>query len=70
MNLPVTLLVGSMAGAVAAVMCYLITYNEYEHHFKGRRVVIESIKSALVAFVFFFLLVLLLSFLIGKTTGG
>lgn len=70
MNLLMTLILGFIAGIVAGVMCYLITYNEYEHHFKGRRVVIESIKSALVAFVFFFLLVLLLSFLISKTSGG
>ncbi|TQM48711.1 hypothetical protein BDE36_0401 [Arcticibacter tournemirensis] len=50
------LLIGTGLGIIAGLMAYLITYEEYQHHFKGRRVFTESIKSAVVAFVFFTLL--------------
>lgn len=46
------ILIGIGLGLVAGMMAYLITYEEYQHHFKGRRVFIESIKSAFVTFVF------------------
>ncbi len=60
-------MVGLGCGLLAAVMTYLITYNEYQHHFKGRRVVQESLKSAGVAFVFFFVLCIVISIVIHKT---
>jgi len=50
----------------AGIMVYLITYNEYQHHFKGKRVFKESFLSAVVAFVFFMLLCLALFFLSSK----
>ncbi|HTR31719.1 MAG TPA: hypothetical protein VMH27_20745 [Puia sp.] len=67
MNLRTILLLGLIAGTVAGVMAYLITYNEYQHHFKGRRVVIESLKSAAVAFLFFLALTIVLCLLLDGT---
>lgn len=61
MQLEFFFLLGAGLGLVAAVMAYLITYNEYQHHFTGRRVFRESLKSAIITFCFF----LLLSFMLG-----
>lgn len=61
MQLEFFLLLGAGLGLVAAVMAYLITYNEYQHHFTGRRVHWESLKSAIITFCFF----LWLSFMLG-----
>jgi len=45
----------AMFGFVAALMAYLITHEEYTHHFHDRgRVVRTSLKVAAVAFLFFF----------------
>jgi hypothetical protein len=54
------LIASVVVGTFAGVIAYLITYNEYQHHFKGRRVVIESLKSAAVAFFFFLCLTVIL----------
>lgn len=66
MNLRLLLLAGSCVGVVAGVMTYLITYNEYQHHFKGRRVTIESLKSAFVGFLFFLILTMIMSIILMK----
>ncbi len=50
------LLLGIGLGVIAGIMAYLITYEEYQHHFKGRRVFLESIKRAVITFVFFMIL--------------
>lgn len=60
------LMCGGGLGLVAAIMAYLITYNEYQHHFKGQRVFWESIKSAGVTFCFFFLLSILLGIILSR----
>jgi len=39
------ILLGLGLGLIAGVMAYLITYEEYQHHFKGKRVFLESIKK-------------------------
>ncbi len=40
--------------ALAALMAYLITYEEYTHHFTERRKVIRAaLEAAVVAFLFF-----------------
>lgn len=41
------ILIGIGLGLVAGIMAYLITYEEYQHHFKGRRVYIEVLKALL-----------------------
>lgn len=56
MQLKFFILIGIGLGLVAGIMAYLITYEEYQHHFKGKRVHIESIKSAFVTFIFFIVL--------------
>ena len=56
-------LMGAGLGVIAAIMAYLITYEEYQHHFKGERVHTESIKSAIVTFIFFVLLALMVGYL-------
>jgi hypothetical protein len=66
MTLKFLVAVGSIAGTVASVMTYLITYNEYQHHFTGRRVVKESLKSAIVAFLFFMILAILICVLLAE----
>ncbi|OQP60197.1 hypothetical protein A3860_34535 [Niastella vici] len=66
MRLIFLLLVGVAGGLIAAIIAYLITYNEYQHHFKGKRVFLESIKSAVIAFLFFFFLIVILEFMLAK----
>jgi hypothetical protein len=63
------LLSGLGLGLIAGIMAYLITYEEYQHHFKGRRVFWESIKSAGITFLFFVLLSLLLGIVLGRISG-
>lgn len=39
---------------IAAAMAYLITYDEYRHHFhERRRVVSEAVRTATVTLLFF-----------------
>ncbi len=47
------LFIGTTVGLVVAVITYLIIYEEYQHHLEGKRVFRESIRSALVTFIFF-----------------
>ncbi|HVT85956.1 MAG TPA: hypothetical protein VHD35_12200 [Chitinophagaceae bacterium] len=46
-------------GLIAGAMTYFIHYNEYQHHLKGDRPFKESFKSAVVSFMFFFVLSML-----------
>jgi len=50
----------------AGIMAYLITHHEYQHHFKGRRVFKESFKSAMVTFIFFFVLSVALTVILSR----
>ncbi|WP_149349396.1 hypothetical protein [Pedobacter sp. BS3] len=61
------ILLGTGLGIVAGIMAYLIAYNELQHHFKGRRVFTESVKSAVVAFIFFFVLTIAIYYAIYKS---
>jgi H+/Cl- antiporter ClcA len=49
--------IGVIFGAIAALMAYLITYNEWMHHYptkkKPRKMALEA---AIFAFIFFFLM--------------
>lgn len=60
------LLLGIGLGILAAAMAYLITYEEYRHHFQGRRVHVESLKSAIVTLIFFVILAVAIGFALGK----
>ncbi len=56
-------LLGTVAGLVAAVMAFLIFYQEYERHRLGtRRLWKESLSGALAAFLFFFILFIMAGF--------
>jgi len=59
-NLLLPLILGSIFGALAAAAAYLITYQEYIHHFpdKGRPRKM-ALRMALVAFLFFVISILI-----------
>lgn len=55
------LFLGTFFGLLAAACAFIISYEEYQHHFRGRREpVLLAARTALVAFPFF----LLASFLV------
>lgn len=54
--------VGVIFGLLAALMAYLITYNEWLHHYPSKK---EPRKIALEAAVFTFIIFLVLSLFIG-----
>ena len=64
MRLSFLFIVGIGCGLLAGIMAYLITYNEYQHHFKGKRVFDESLKSGVVAFVFFMILTIVIGLIL------
>lgn len=66
MSLAFLFLIAIAVGSFAGIMAYLITYNEYQHHFKGKRVFNESFKSGLVAFIFFFILTLVIAIILHR----
>lgn len=56
------LLVWLLFSLIAALMSYLITYEEYRRHFpERRRAVAESVRTASVTLFFFLLLGVVLS---------
>lgn len=58
----IVVIIGAIFGGLAALMAYLIAYEEYLHHFPDRKTTRRmAIESALVAFVFFFGMGLLLA---------
>jgi len=49
--------IGGIFGFLASLMAYLITYNEYMHHYQTKKEPRKmATESAIVAFVFFFLI--------------
>ena len=60
------LIVGSFLAPLAALSAYLITYDEYQHHYPDkRRVRRAALQAAGVAFIFFVLLSVAVGFLGG-----
>jgi hypothetical protein len=54
---------------IAAAMAYLITYDEYRHHFpERRRAVSEAIRTAAVTLLFFLTVGVVLSPLLLRLT--
>ena len=57
--------VGLACSIIAGLMAFVITYNEYSHHFAEKKdAVKESIEAGVVTFVFFNLLTAAIAFLI------
>jgi hypothetical protein len=58
-SLLLPLLLGSIFGALAAAAAFLITYQEYAHHFPDKaRPRKMALRMALVAFLFFIISIL------------
>ncbi len=59
------LIIAAIFGPIAGVMAYLITYEEYSHHFLDRREVIgRSLTTALVTVAFFVVLFAIVGYLL------
>jgi sterol desaturase/sphingolipid hydroxylase (fatty acid hydroxylase superfamily) len=61
------LFIGIIFGTLGAVIAYLITYNEYAHRFKGRKLRKSALQTAIVTLIFFILLTLTLFFLLNRS---
>jgi putative effector of murein hydrolase len=56
------LFIGVVFGGIAAIMAFLISYEEYMHHFPDRKTVIRmSLEPALLAFAVFLVLGVILA---------
>jgi hypothetical protein len=59
--------IGAVFGFLAALMAFLITWNEYQKHkFRGRRLFMRALHAGLFTFVVFILLALLVGFILSK----
>ena len=57
--------IGVVFGFLAALMAFLITWNEYQNHkFRGKRLFMEALRAGLFTFVVFLLLSLLIGFIL------
>ena len=64
MNVTLAAVFGFVFGTIAAAAAYVIAYAEYKRNWSFRgNAVTASLRSAVVAFVFFFLAALALAFL-------
>jgi uncharacterized protein YybS (DUF2232 family) len=61
------LFIGAVFGFLAALMAFLVTWNEYrKHKFRGRRLFMRALHAGLFTFVVFILLALLIGFMLSK----
>jgi H+/Cl- antiporter ClcA len=57
--------IGVVFGFLAALMAFLITWNEYQKHkFRGKRLFMEAFRAGLFTFVVFLSLSLLIGFIL------
>ena len=57
--------IGLIFGAIAALMAYLITYNEWIHHYTTKKEPRKiALEAAVFAFLFFFLMSLFTGFIL------
>jgi hypothetical protein len=62
---------GLVFGSFAALMAFLISYNEYSHHWVDwRKPVILSLQAAVVAFVVFMAIALGSAWYFGRSLTG
>jgi len=63
----IILVIGLAYSVLASLTAFLITYNEYAHHFvEKRQAVRHALEVALTAFVFFLIVTLALAFLLSE----
>jgi H+/Cl- antiporter ClcA len=61
------LIIGSTFGLLAGLMAFLITYEEYrKHKFSGRQLIREAMGPAILAFVFFSLIMVVVWLVLGR----
>jgi uncharacterized protein YybS (DUF2232 family) len=57
--------IGVIFGFLAALMAFLITWDEYrKHKFEGKRLFMEAFRAGLFTFIVFLLLSLLIGFIL------
>ena len=61
-GIKISMAIGLVFSPLAALFTFLMTYNEYQHHFPDKR---QTIKMATEAAIFTFLIFMALCFLIG-----
>jgi H+/Cl- antiporter ClcA len=63
----ISIFLGFVFGLIAALIAFVVTWNELEkHQFERKRLWRESFQAAFFTFLFFLILSLLLGFLITK----
>jgi len=69
--LSVFVLIGAVFSPLAAVVAFLITYEEYSHHgFDRRELVRHSLMVAAVTFAAFMLLLVVVGLLLNQPAAG
>jgi H+/Cl- antiporter ClcA len=62
------LIIGIVVGLFASLIAFLITYDEYSHHYVDKRNPLRlAVEAAVFAFVVFFLLAMITGFVLVKT---
>ncbi len=59
MFVKIFIILGFAGGIVAFFMAFIISVEEYQHHFKGNKIYKESLPIAIVAFVSMFTLMII-----------
>ena len=59
--------IGAIFGFIAALMAYLITYNEYLHHYQTKKEPRKmALETAIITFFVFFLISLIAGYFLTK----
>jgi len=65
---PVFLIIWLIGSPLAALCAFLITYNEYAHHYSGRKEPLKiAIEAAVFTFIAFVILGVLADFMISQS---
>lgn len=60
--------IGGIFGFFAALMAYLITYNEWVHHYPTKKEPRKmALEAAVFTFIFFFIISLIAGYVLTKT---
>ncbi|NMB56575.1 hypothetical protein GYA19_01390 [Candidatus Beckwithbacteria bacterium] len=61
----ITVIIGLIFSPLAAIMAFIITYQEYSHHFSDKKEPLKlSSQAALMTLIFFLILCLIIGLLI------